>query len=177
MAERDLRPRLLYMVLLSIRACFFLSRSIVRLHSSNRPSPPVVSFPPSSSVHLEPYRSAVSVRTDLSPWHVQMIAALSGSPRRSGLSLISPNPVSWKQICPKHFVLDKFVSDFTFWVGTGVMFQDITTLLLDPQAFKDTIDLFVERYKGKGITVVAGQKIFLFINYGLTAPIFAHSGT
>ncbi|CAA2982309.1 Hypothetical predicted protein [Olea europaea subsp. europaea] len=27
------------------------------------------------------------------------------------------------------------------------MFQDITTLLLDPKAFKDTIDLFVERYK------------------------------
>jgi adenine/guanine phosphoribosyltransferase-like PRPP-binding protein len=48
------------------------------------------------------------------------------------------------------------------WIGTGVMFQDITTLLLDPQAFKDSIDLFVERYKGKGITVVAGQKMLLY---------------
>lgn len=38
------------------------------------------------------------------------------------------------------------------------MFQDITTLLLDPKAFKDTIDLFVERYKGKNISVVAGKK-------------------
>ncbi|RVX15539.1 Adenine phosphoribosyltransferase 3 [Vitis vinifera] len=38
---------------------------------------------------------------------------------------------------------------------TRIMFQDITTLLLDPKAFKDTIDLFVERYKGKNITVVA----------------------
>lgn len=38
------------------------------------------------------------------------------------------------------------------------MFQDITTLLLDPKAFKDTIDLFVERYKGKNISVVAGEK-------------------
>ena len=36
------------------------------------------------------------------------------------------------------------------------MFQDITTLLLDTEAFKDTIDIFVERYKGKGISVVAG---------------------
>lgn len=36
------------------------------------------------------------------------------------------------------------------------MFQDITTLLLDPQAFKDTVDLFVERYKDKNISVVAG---------------------
>lgn len=38
----------------------------------------------------------------------------------------------------------------------GIMFQDITTLLLDPKAFKDTIDLFVERYRGKNISVVAG---------------------
>lgn len=38
------------------------------------------------------------------------------------------------------------------------MFQDITTLLLDPQAFRDTIDLFVERYKDKNISVVAGEK-------------------
>nr|CAB3462479.1 unnamed protein product [Digitaria exilis] len=35
----------------------------------------------------------------------------------------------------------------------GIMFQDITTLLLDPKAFRDTIDLFVERYKDQGITV------------------------
>lgn len=41
----------------------------------------------------------------------------------------------------------------------GIMFQDITTLLLDPQAFKDTVDLFVERYKGKNISVVAGIKL------------------
>ncbi|KAG9452386.1 hypothetical protein H6P81_005290 [Aristolochia fimbriata] len=38
----------------------------------------------------------------------------------------------------------------------GIMFQDITTLLLEPKAFKNTIDLFVERYKGKNISVVAG---------------------
>ena len=37
------------------------------------------------------------------------------------------------------------------------MFQDITTLLLDPKAFKDTIDLFVERYKDKNINVIAGR--------------------
>ncbi|KAK9163692.1 hypothetical protein Syun_004594 [Stephania yunnanensis] len=37
----------------------------------------------------------------------------------------------------------------------GILFQDITTLLLDVKAFKDTIDLFVERYKDKDISVVA----------------------
>ncbi|KAG2681482.1 hypothetical protein I3843_11G147400 [Carya illinoinensis] len=45
----------------------------------------------------------------------------------------------------------------------GIMFQDITTLLLDPKAFKDTIDLFVERYKGKNISVVAGVEARGFI--------------
>lgn len=45
----------------------------------------------------------------------------------------------------------------------GIMFQDITTLLLDPKAFKDTIDLFVERYKGENISVVAGIEARGFI--------------
>ncbi|GAB2222471.1 hypothetical protein Drorol1_Dr00013693 [Drosera rotundifolia] len=45
----------------------------------------------------------------------------------------------------------------------GIMFQDITTLLLDPKAFKDTIDLFAERYKGKDISVVAGVEARGFI--------------
>lgn len=55
-------------------------------------------------------------------------------------------------------------------VMAGIMFQDITTLLLDPKAFKDTIDLFVERYKGKNISVVAGEEeikyslFFLFLS-------------
>ncbi|XP_010264225.1 PREDICTED: adenine phosphoribosyltransferase 4-like [Nelumbo nucifera] len=46
---------------------------------------------------------------------------------------------------------------------SGIMFQDITTLLLDPKAFKDTVDLFVERYKGKNISVVAGIEARGFI--------------
>ncbi|XP_052209010.1 adenine phosphoribosyltransferase 3-like [Diospyros lotus] len=45
----------------------------------------------------------------------------------------------------------------------GIMFQDITTLLLDPKAFKDTIDLFVERYRDKNISVVAGVEARGFI--------------
>ncbi|XP_021738804.1 adenine phosphoribosyltransferase 5-like isoform X1 [Chenopodium quinoa] len=38
----------------------------------------------------------------------------------------------------------------------GIMFQDITTLLLDPVAFKHTIDIFVDRYRDMNISVVAG---------------------
>ncbi|OVA01417.1 Phosphoribosyltransferase domain [Macleaya cordata] len=45
----------------------------------------------------------------------------------------------------------------------GIMFQDITTLLLDPKAFKNTVDLFVERYKGEKISVVAGIEARGFI--------------
>lgn len=45
----------------------------------------------------------------------------------------------------------------------GIMFQDITTLLLDHKAFKNTIDLFVERYKDKNISVVAGIEARGFI--------------
>lgn len=70
--------------------------------------------------------------------------------------------------------------------GAGIMFQDITTLLLDPKAFKDTIDLFVERYKGRNISVVAGKErrnyapkalsffieLDFTIKYQLQAPLF-----
>ncbi|KAB1204033.1 Adenine phosphoribosyltransferase 1 [Morella rubra] len=45
----------------------------------------------------------------------------------------------------------------------GIMFHDITTLLLDTRAFRDTIDLFVERYKDKDISVVAGVEARGFI--------------
>ncbi|XP_074568044.1 adenine phosphoribosyltransferase 1 isoform X2 [Curcuma longa] len=45
----------------------------------------------------------------------------------------------------------------------GILFQDITTLLLDPEAFKDTIDMFVERYRDKEISVVAGIEARGFI--------------
>ncbi|KAK6927553.1 Phosphoribosyltransferase domain, partial [Dillenia turbinata] len=38
----------------------------------------------------------------------------------------------------------------------GIMFQDITTLLLNHKAFKDTVDIFVDRYRDMNISVVAG---------------------
>ncbi|KAG4379168.1 hypothetical protein GLYMA_17G191766v4 [Glycine max] len=39
---------------------------------------------------------------------------------------------------------------------SGILFQDITTLLLDTKAFKETIDLFVERHRDQNINVVVG---------------------
>lgn len=48
---------------------------------------------------------------------------------------------------------------------TGIMFQDITTLLLDHKAFKHTVDIFVDRYKDMQISVVAGKPPHLFLSF------------
>lgn len=48
----------------------------------------------------------------------------------------------------------------------GIMFQDITTLLLDHKAFKHTVDIFVDRYRDMDISVVAGT-FFKFFLKGL----------
>ncbi|MCL7047290.1 hypothetical protein MKW94_020106 [Papaver nudicaule] len=45
----------------------------------------------------------------------------------------------------------------------GIMFQDITTLLLDPKIFKDTVDIFIDRYRDMQISVVAGIEARGFI--------------
>jgi len=42
------------------------------------------------------------------------------------------------------------------WPKEGIMFRDITTLLKDPQGFKETIDLLFNRYKDKKIDKVIG---------------------
>ena len=42
------------------------------------------------------------------------------------------------------------------WPKQGIMFRDITTLLLDKEAFAYVIDQFYERYKDKGITKIVG---------------------
>ncbi|XP_044487349.1 adenine phosphoribosyltransferase 5-like isoform X1 [Mangifera indica] len=52
----------------------------------------------------------------------------------------------------------------------GIMFQDITTLLLDHKAFKHTVDIFVDRYRNMGIDVVAvflnmEKETFAFLIY------------
>jgi adenine phosphoribosyltransferase len=43
----------------------------------------------------------------------------------------------------------------------GIMFQDVSTLLLDPAAFQASIDLFVEQYRPKDIQVIAGGSLWV----------------
>jgi adenine phosphoribosyltransferase len=50
----------------------------------------------------------------------------------------------------------------------GIMFRDITTLFKDPVGLRSTIDQIANRYKGKGITKVAGIESRGFI---IGAPV------
>lgn len=44
----------------------------------------------------------------------------------------------------------------TAFYRAGIMFQDITTLLLNPVAYKDCCSLLEERYRGFGLDAIAG---------------------
>jgi adenine phosphoribosyltransferase len=39
----------------------------------------------------------------------------------------------------------------------GILFQDVTTILLDHQAFQDSIDIMAEHYKSQRVDVIAGK--------------------
>ncbi|KAK3140109.1 hypothetical protein QOZ80_5AG0395980 [Eleusine coracana subsp. coracana] len=87
---------------------------------------------------------------------VRLGPSLGERRRRRGVAAMASGDARVAQIASSIRVIPDFPKP-------GIMFQDITTLLLDPKAFRDTIDLFVERYKDKGITVVAGVEARGFI--------------
>ncbi|RWW19241.1 hypothetical protein GW17_00016722 [Ensete ventricosum] len=45
----------------------------------------------------------------------------------------------------------------------GIMFNDITTMLLRPKVFKDAVEIFVDRYRDMSISAVAGVEARGFI--------------
>lgn len=51
----------------------------------------------------------------------------------------------------------------------GILFRDITTLLVDPRGFQRTVDALVERYRGRHIAKVAGIEARGFILGGAIA--------
>ncbi|KAK9843731.1 hypothetical protein WJX81_003909 [Elliptochloris bilobata] len=57
----------------------------------------------------------------------------------------------------------------------GILFHDVTTLLLDPKAFQYSIDDLAERYKGKGIDAIAGFEARGFI-WGAPLALALHCG-
>ncbi|KAL2346469.1 hypothetical protein Fmac_000469 [Flemingia macrophylla] len=104
--------------------------------------PPLIAIPtPSSSIRFPPLRSFSSPRQI-----TRMASKVAQDQQDSRLERISS--------------AIRVIPDFP---KPGIMFQDITTLLLDTKAFRDTIDLFVERYRDKNISVVAGVEARGFI--------------
>ena len=51
----------------------------------------------------------------------------------------------------------------------GILFRDVTSLLQDPNGFKDVVDILTERYKGMKIDAVAGIEARGFILGGALA--------
>ncbi len=52
--------------------------------------------------------------------------------------------------------LKKMIRTIPDFPKAGIMFRDITTLIKNPDGFKKTIDHLTERYRDKGIDVIAG---------------------
>lgn len=72
--------------------------------------------------------------------------------------------------------LKNAIRDVPDFPKKGIIFKDITTLIKDRRLFKETIDIFVERYKEMNVDVVAciESRGFIFggaIAYGIGAGI------
>ena len=52
--------------------------------------------------------------------------------------------------------LKKAIRSIPDWPIKGVIFRDLTTLMLDPAAFKESCDIFYNRYKDMGIEKIVG---------------------
>lgn len=52
--------------------------------------------------------------------------------------------------------LKKCVRSIVDWPIPGVIFRDLTTLMSDPDAFRQTCDIFYERYRDKRIDKIVG---------------------
>ncbi|XP_019094247.1 PREDICTED: adenine phosphoribosyltransferase 1, chloroplastic isoform X2 [Camelina sativa] len=120
-----------------------LAPSVPRLLNNHHRAPP--------SIRLSSHRSTNSLRLFSSA-----AAAAASASRDSEMATEDVQDPRIAKIASSIRVIPDFPKP-------GIMFQDITTLLLDTEAFKDTIALFVERYKDKDISVVAGVEARGFI--------------
>ncbi|XP_010478084.1 PREDICTED: adenine phosphoribosyltransferase 1, chloroplastic isoform X1 [Camelina sativa] len=121
-----------------------LAPSVPRLLNNHHRAPP--------SIRLSSHRSTNSLRLFSSA----VAAAAASASRDSEMATEDVQDPRIAKIASSIRVIPDFPKP-------GIMFQDITTLLLDTEAFKDTIALFVERYKDKDISVVAGVEARGFI--------------
>jgi len=68
------------------------------------------------------------------------------------------------------------IRDIADFPSTGVVFRDITPLLGNPEAFRQAVDAFLQRYESRGITKVVGIEArgFFFaapLAYRLSKPL------
>lgn len=66
---------------------------------------------------------------------------------------------------------EKYIRDIPDFPEKGIVFKDITTLLIDSEAFSKVIDKMAEPYKGKGIDKVVGIESRGFIFGGMLSYI------
>lgn len=52
--------------------------------------------------------------------------------------------------------LKQTIRSINNWPIQGVIFRDLTTLMQDPEAFRESCDILYERYKMKGIDKIVG---------------------
>ncbi|KAG5018419.1 hypothetical protein AAZX31_06G042300 [Glycine max] len=113
--------------------------------SATLPSFPCPRFPPLIAISSIRFLNSTPLRSTASPRQVTRMASKNAQQDTRLARIASAIRV---------------IPDFP---KPGILFQDITTLLLDTKAFKDTVDLFVERYRDQNINVVAGVEARGFI--------------
>lgn len=59
--------------------------------------------------------------------------------------------------------IEKFIHAIPDYPKPGIVFRDITPLLANGEAFRETIDLFLKRYQNQGITKIVGIEARGFI--------------
>ncbi len=65
--------------------------------------------------------------------------------------------------------LKKCVRSIVDWPIPGVIFRDLTTLMQDPEAMKESCDIFYERYKDQKIDKIVGIDARGFVFGGVLA--------
>jgi len=69
----------------------------------------------------------------------------------------------------KKFSLESSIRSIPDFPKPGILFRDITTLLQDRKAFKESIDLLIKKYKGKKIDKVVAVEARGFVVGGAVA--------
>ena len=72
-------------------------------------------------------------------------------------------------------IIKNSITTIADYPKAGIMFRDVTTLMANPEAFKATIDAFIDAYKDQGFTKIIGTESrgFIFgapLSYALGIP-------